>query len=85
MNSYVLPTYPEKKVSFKSGFGCWLKADDGSEFLDLGGGIAVNILGHAHPKLVSALVTQANKVWHTSNLYGIPNQEELAEILCKNS
>ncbi len=81
MNSSVLPTYNRAPLSFVQGEGSWLVDDTGRRFLDLGAGIAVNILGHANPVLVSALTEQAGKLWHTSNLYRIPNQEELAAKL----
>ena len=61
--------------------GAWLIEASGERYLDLGGGIAVTALGHAHPALVAALEAQARKLWHTSNLYRIPNQEALAERL----
>ncbi len=77
----VLPTYNRAPLSFVQGEGSWLVDDTGRRFLDLGAGIAVNILGHANPVLVSALTEQAGKLWHTSNLYRIPNQEELAAKL----
>ncbi len=81
MNPSVLPTYNRAPLSFVQGEGSWLVDDTGRRFLDLGAGIAVNILGHANPVLVSALTEQAGKLWHTSNLYRIPNQEELAAKL----
>ncbi|MBT8408964.1 MAG: aspartate aminotransferase family protein, partial [Alphaproteobacteria bacterium] len=77
----VMPTYNRAPLSFVSGEGSWLIAEDGSRYLDLGAGIAVNALGHAHPALVKALAEQAGKLWHTSNLYHIPRQEELAAKL----
>jgi acetylornithine/N-succinyldiaminopimelate aminotransferase len=77
----VLPTYNRAPLSFVQGEGSWLVDDKGRRFLDLGAGIAVNILGHANPVLVKALTDQAGKLWHTSNLYHIPNQEELAAKL----
>ncbi len=77
----VLPTYARAPLSFVSGKGSWLTEADGSRYLDLGAGIAVNVLGHAHPDLVDALKAQAETLWHTSNLYRIPNQEKLAEAL----
>ena len=61
--------------------GPWLVEAGGERYLDLGAGIAVTLLGHAHPALVAALEAQARKLWHTSNLYQIPNQEALAERL----
>lgn len=77
----VLPTYNRAPLAFVSGTGSWLLAEDGTRYLDLGGGIAVNALGHAHPALVQALTDQAQKLWHVSNVYRIPEQEHLAEML----
>ncbi|HBC06453.1 MAG TPA: acetylornithine transaminase, partial [Rhodospirillaceae bacterium] len=65
--------------------GMYVWADDGRRFLDMGSGIAVNSLGHCHPKLVAALTEQANTLWHVSNLYRIAGQERVAEILVANS
>ncbi len=77
----VLPTYARAPLTFVSGKGPWLTTDTGETYLDLGAGIAVNALGHAHPALVAALTDQAQRLWHTSNLYHIPNQQALAERL----
>ncbi len=77
----ILPTYNRAPLSFVKGEGSWLIEADGRRFLDLGAGIAVNALGHAHPDLVAALTEQAGKLWHVSNLYNIPAQEALAERL----
>ncbi len=77
----VLPTYSRAPLSFVKGEGSWLIEEDGRRFLDLGAGIAVNALGHAHPALVAALTDQAGKLWHTSNLYQIPQQQTLADKL----
>ena len=77
----VLPTYNRAPMAFVSGTGSWLTAEDGSRYLDLGAGIAVNALGHAHPALVKVLTDQAAKLWHVSNLYRIPEQEHLANLL----
>ena len=77
----ILPTYNRAPLSFASGSGSWLTTDDGRRFLDLGAGIAVNSLGHAHPELVAALAAQAGQLWHTSNLYVIPAQQKLADQL----
>ena len=77
----VLPTYNRADLTFVSGEGVWLTEADGRRFLDLGAGIAVNALGHAHPALVRALHGQAQKLWHVSNLYRIPEQEMLADAL----
>ncbi|MDP2080600.1 MAG: aspartate aminotransferase family protein [Pseudotabrizicola sp.] len=77
----VLPTYNRAPLAFVSGKGSWLTSEDGSRYLDLGAGIAVNALGHAHPALVETLSAQAQKLWHVSNIYKIPEQERLAEML----
>jgi acetylornithine/N-succinyldiaminopimelate aminotransferase len=76
-----LPTYVRTDVAFVRGEGASLFAEDGERYLDFGGGIAVNALGHAHPHLVKTLSEQAAKLWHTSNLYRIPDQERLAKRL----
>jgi acetylornithine/N-succinyldiaminopimelate aminotransferase len=68
-------------MTFVKGEGSWLIEADGRRFLDLGAGIAVNALGHAHPALVKALTDQAGALWHTSNLYHIPQQQMLADKL----
>ena len=81
MISSVLPTYNRAPLSFVSGAGSWMTEADGRRFLDLGAGIAVNSLGHANPALVAALTAQANAIWHTSNLYQIPQQQALADKL----
>ncbi len=77
----VLPTYNRAPLTFVKGEGSWLIEADGRRFLDMGAGIAVNALGHAHPALVEALTEQAGKLWHTSNLYDIPQQQALADKL----
>ena len=77
----VLPTYNRAPLSFVKGEGAWLTEADGRRFLDLGAGIAVNALGHAHPALVAALTRQAQDLWHVSNLYQIPQQQDLADKL----
>ncbi|SFN35848.1 acetylornithine/N-succinyldiaminopimelate aminotransferase [Roseovarius lutimaris] len=81
MIASVLPTYNRAPLTFVKGESSWLIEADGRRFLDLGAGIAVNALGHAHPKLVAALTEQAGALWHTSNLYHIPKQQELADKL----
>ena len=81
----VLPTYNRAPLSFVRGEGSWLVTGDGSRYLDLGAGIAVNALGHAHPALVAALGAQAAQLWHVSNLYSIPQQEKLAALLVDHS
>ena len=77
----ILPTYNRAALQFVKGEGSWMIEADGRRFLDLGAGIAVNALGHANPALVAALTEQANKIWHVSNLYQIPQQQELADRL----
>lgn len=81
MISAVLPTYARAPLSFVKGEGSWLIEASGERFLDMGAGIAVNALGHAHPALVAAITRQAQKLWHVSNLYHIPEQEDLAKKL----
>ncbi len=77
----VLPTYNRAPMTFVKGEGSWLITDNGERYLDLGAGIAVNSLGHANPALVETLTTQAQALWHTSNLYQIPAQQKLADAL----
>ena len=77
----ILPTYARAPLSFVKGEGSWLIEADGRRFLDLGSGIAVNALGHAHPVLVEALTAQAGALWHVSNLYTLPQQQALADKL----
>ena len=79
----VMPTYARANLVFERGEGAWLVATSGERYLDFASGVAVNALGHAHPKLVAALTEQASKVWHTSNLYRVAGQERLAERLCE--
>ncbi|MFN4098715.1 MAG: aspartate aminotransferase family protein [Pararhodobacter sp.] len=81
MISTVLPTYNRSPLSFVKGEGSWLIEGDGRRFLDMGAGIAVNALGHANPELVATLTEQAGKLWHVSNLYQIPQQQALADLL----
>ena len=85
MIPHVLPTYNRAPIAFTKGEGSWLTAEDGTRYLDLGAGIAVNALGHAHPALVATLAEQAGKLWHVSNLYRIPEQERLADLLVENT
>jgi len=85
MIASVLPTYSRAPLTFVSGEGSWLTEADGRRFLDLGAGIAVNALGHAHPALVAALTEQAQKLWHVSNLYNIPAQQQLADALVEKT
>ncbi len=81
----VLPTYNRADIAFVRGEGPYLFAEDGKRYLDFGAGIAVNAFGHANPKLVAALTEQANRLWHTSNLYRVPGQETLSKKLVDNT
>ena len=85
MIASILPTYSRAPLTFVSGEGSWLTEADGRRFLDLGAGIAVNALGHAHPALVDALTGQAQALWHVSNLYNIPAQQQLADALVEKT
>lgn len=78
----VMGTYGRQDVVFERGEGPWLISTKGERYLDFASGVAVNVLGHAHPRLIAALTEQAHKVWHTSNLYRVAGQERLAERLC---
>ena len=80
-----MPTYARVDVAFERGEGAWLFTAEGERYLDFTAGVAVNALGHAHPHLVKALTEQAQKVWHVSNLYRIPEGEKLADRLCAAS
>ena len=81
----IMPTYGEYGPAFERGQGVYLYAADGRRFLDFSSGIAVNGLGHCHPHLVAALNAQGEALWHTSNLFAIPNQQRLAERLVAHS
>lgn len=81
----VMPTYARAPLRFERGEGSWLYTESGEAYLDLASGIAVNALGHCHPRVVEALKAQADKLWHVSNLYEIPGQEALARLLVENS
>ena len=81
----LLPTYNRADVAFVRGEGPYLFAEGGERYLDFGAGIAVNAFGHANPKLVAALTEQAQKLWHTSNLYRVPGQEALSRRLVENT
>jgi acetylornithine/N-succinyldiaminopimelate aminotransferase len=80
-STHILGVYNRAPVAFERGEGVWLHATNGETYLDAVAGIAVNALGHANPVLVDALTTQAAKLWHVSNIYGIPEQEALAAAL----
>ena len=75
----LMPTYARADLAFERGEGAWLVGTDGKRYLDFAGGVAVNALGHAHPKLVAAITDQVQKVWHVSNLFRIPEAESLAK------
>jgi acetylornithine/N-succinyldiaminopimelate aminotransferase len=74
-------TYNRAPIVFERGHGVWLETDKGERYLDFAAGIAVNSLGHTHPHLVEALKSQADRIWHLSNLHEIPDQTRLAERL----
>ena len=81
--SALFETFARAPLAFERGEGCWLVTENGERYLDFAGGIAVNSLGHAHPHLVAALTEQAQKLWHVSNLYQIPDQSRLGERLAE--
>ncbi|NDU85733.1 MAG: aspartate aminotransferase family protein [Ferrovum sp.] len=83
--SSLLNTYARLPLAFTHGKGAWLWGENGRCYLDALSGIAVNGLGHAHPKLVKAIADQAGQLIHTSNIYQIRRQEQLAERLCQLS
>jgi acetylornithine/N-succinyldiaminopimelate aminotransferase len=81
----VMSTYARQNIVFARGEGAWLETESGDRYLDFGSGVAVNALGHAHPRLVAALTEQAANLWHTSNLYRVAGQEKLAERLVQTT
>ena len=83
--SYLAKNYNRKKISFKYGKGSYLYSTDKKKYLDFVQGIAVNSLGHAHPKLVKTIKDQSKKFWHVSNAFQIPEGEKLAKKLCKKT
>src|ERR1700744_256476 len=83
--SHLLPVFARADLGFERGEGVWLIATDGERYLDFTSGVAVNVLGHAHPHLVAALQEQATKLWHMSNLFKSPDGERLAARLCEAS
>jgi acetylornithine/N-succinyldiaminopimelate aminotransferase len=85
MAAPILETYNRAPLSFVKGTGSWLETISGDRYLDMGSGIAVSCLGHSNVDLIKALEKQANLLWHTSNLYSIPVQEELASKLVENT
>jgi acetylornithine/N-succinyldiaminopimelate aminotransferase len=83
--SYLAKNYNRKKIAFKYGKGSYLISTDGKKYLDMLSGIAVNSLGHAHPKLVKTIRDQSKKLWHVSNAFQIPEGEKLAKKLCQKT
>ena len=83
--SYLAKNYNRKKISFKHGKGSYLFSTDSKKYLDMLSGIAVNSLGHAHPKLVKTIRDQSKKLWHVSNAFQIPEGEKLAKKLCQKT
>ena len=81
--SNLAKNYNRKKISFKFGKGSFLYSTNGKKYLDFVQGIAVNSLGHAHPKLVKAINDQSKKLWHVSNAFIIPEGEKLAKKIAK--
>jgi acetylornithine/N-succinyldiaminopimelate aminotransferase len=82
---HVMTSYARLPIVFERGEGVWLWDDKGNNYLDAVAGVAVNGLGHCHPKLVAAIREQAGKLIHTSNLYNVALQEKLAARLCELS
>ena len=83
--SYLAKNYNRKKISFTKGKGSYLYTSKGVKYLDFVQGIAVNCLGHAHPKLVKTIQNQSRKLWHISNAFKIPEGEKLAKKLCQKT
>ena len=83
--SYLAKNYNRKKISFKYGKGSYLYSIGKKKYLDFVQGIAVNSLGHAHPKLIKTINDQSKKLWHVSNAFQIPEGETLAKKLCKKT
>jgi acetylornithine/N-succinyldiaminopimelate aminotransferase len=83
--SHLLPTFARVDLAFDHGEGVWLTATNGERYLDFTSGVAVNALGHAHPKVADAIAAQAHKAIHVSNLFRVPEQEKLAARLCEAS
>ena len=83
--AHLLPTFARVDLAFDHGEGCWLTATNGERYLDFTSGVAVNALGHAHPKVAQAIAEQAHKAIHVSNLFRVPEQEKLADRLCAES
>ena len=85
MHTAQMPTYAPPDIEFEYGKGSYLYTKDGRRYLDFTGGIAVNSFGHVHPYLREALITQVEKLWHTSNIFRVPQAESLATRLVESS
>ena len=83
--SFLAKNYNRKNISFKYGKGSYLYSHNGKKYLDFVSGIAVNSLGHAHPKLIKTIIDQSKKLWHVSNAFQIPEGEKLAKKLCQKT
>jgi acetylornithine/N-succinyldiaminopimelate aminotransferase len=83
--SHLLPAFARVDLAFDHGEGVWLTATNGKRYIDFTSGVAVNALGHAHPKVADAIAAQAHKAIHVSNLFRVPEQEKLAARLCEAS
>ena len=83
--SYLAKNYNRKKISFVRGKGSYLYTASGIKYLDFVQGIAVNCLGHAHPKLIETIRKQSKKLWHVSNAFQIPEGEKLAKKICQKT
>ena len=83
--SYLAKNYNRKKISFVRGKGSYLFTAKGTKYLDFVQGIAVNCLGHAHPRLIKSIKDQSRKLWHVSNAFQIPEGEKLAKKLCQKT
>ena len=83
--AHLLPTFARVDLAFEKGEGAWLTATNGERYLDFTSGVAVNALGHAHPKVAEAIAAQAHKAIHVSNLFRVPEQEKVGDRLCAES
>src|SRR5437016_10708956 len=83
--SHILPTYARVDLAFERGEGAWLVATNGERYLDFTSGVAVNALGHAHPRVAAAVAEQVHRLIHVSNLFRVPEAERLADRLCAAS
>ena len=85
MTDHLMPTYARQPVTFQRGAGAWLWDSEGNKYIDALGGLAVSVLGHAHPKVAETIARQGATLIHTSNLYGIESQQKLAQTLARVS